>query len=109
MAKKFNMQKELEKLWPKTKKQLDRVAKDAMVLAKKSEKQLIELSEKGKIQFELTMLQVKKEQLFYKIGKAVAKNLKRMKKTVTLAKLDKELKSINSQISSCKKDLGNKK
>ncbi|MFC1704178.1 hypothetical protein ACFL1E_05290 [Candidatus Omnitrophota bacterium] len=108
MAAKSKFQKDLEKLWPQTKKQLDKMAKEAMVLAKKSEKQLIALSEKGKLQFELTMLQLKKEQLFYNMGKLVSQKSKGKKKTAKVLKLKKELARLNRKISSLKKALEKK-
>ena len=108
MVDKFQFSKNLEKLWPQTKKQLEKMAADAKKLAQHSEKQLVQFSEKSKLQFELTVLQFKREQLFYRIGKAASKVIKKIKQNKGLSQLSKELDSLSRQIAACKRALSKK-
>ena len=105
----MDLQKEFKRVWSKTKKQLLKISDDAIRLAKKGEKELIKLSEKGRIQLEITLLNFKKEQLFYKIGKVAAKQAKVFKQNKKLEKLYKEFLKINRQLAKQKSLLRKKK
>ena len=63
--KRFDFKKE----WPRIRKQLIKVSQEAMALAKKGEKEIAELSRTGKLQLDLTAIQLKKERLYHLIGK----------------------------------------
>ena len=55
--------------WEKTKKQLVRFGHEVGELVRKGEDEIIHLSQKGKIQIEATTTTLKKEKLYYQIGK----------------------------------------
>ena len=104
MADKLKLaKKNIEKMWPDIKKQLNKLSKDALDLARAGEDKVITISKKSKLQFELLTLQLKREQLHYKLGKE------------TLALLgkgiikNKKLQSIYTQVVDIKKHINSAK
>ncbi|MFT7538701.1 MAG: hypothetical protein ACI9F2_000852 [Lysobacterales bacterium] len=65
MSGQFDYKKE----WEKTKVQLLKFGKEATVLAKKGEEELVKFSKKSKIQIDSTAAGLKIEKLYYVIGK----------------------------------------
>ena len=63
--KEYNFRKE----WPKIKRQLVKVSQDALTLAKKGEKEIVRLSQVGKVHVDATALNLKLEHLYHLIGK----------------------------------------
>ncbi|MCF7907619.1 MAG: hypothetical protein K9L86_01925 [Candidatus Omnitrophica bacterium] len=61
-----------EEVWPKTKKEVERGIKEAKKILNKSEKYLKTVSEKGVKQTKKVSLAIKKEKLYYDLGKTVA-------------------------------------
>jgi len=102
MSKQYDFKKE----WPKIKKELMRLKKDTMVMAKKGEKELRRLSVQGRIQLDVASLKVKKEHLLYVIGKEYVKskpdpasqNAPLKKLTSELAKLEKDISGLNRKL-----------
>ncbi|MDD5613735.1 MAG: hypothetical protein PHQ54_01530 [Candidatus Omnitrophica bacterium] len=63
-------------LWGKTKKDLENVLAESVKLIKKGEGHIKDFSEKGKIKIEIMNLKLKRENLYYKLGKTVASTVK---------------------------------
>ena len=96
MAKK---KKEFEKMWKDSKKYLKQASKDTLVLLKKGEKQVAELSGKGKLNFEVMLLKAKKEQIYYSLGKGAVSFLNNKPQVpAKLKKFLRQLSSIDDQI-----------
>jgi len=96
MAKRRDFQKE----WEKLKKQLAEYGKEAMVIAKKGEKEFKRVSKEGKLRLDAATLNLKQEQLYYNIGKEYVKARCPGPKNAKLKKLTTELKNIIRQKSS---------
>ena len=104
--KKTDVNKSLEDI----KKQLAKFGSDAMRLAKQGEKEIVRLSKEGKLRMDATTLGVKKEHLFYLIGKEYVrsgcpgdKNLKLKKIISELNAADKKEKLLKKSIRKVKK------
>ncbi len=83
--------------WEKTKKQLIKFSKEAVETVKKGEKELIKFSQKSKVHIDATAVSLKKEKLFYLIGKECVKIKMPEKLTPKLQKLLEEYKKIDKQ------------
>jgi HEAT repeat protein len=68
-AKKTNFQKDLTKFMDYARDKFKKFGKEAGVLAKKSEKEIIKASKRGKIQVDILGLNMQKEKVYYDIGK----------------------------------------
>ena len=66
------VRKEVEKIWPEAKKNLQQLNKDATRLFKKTEKNLIEAYTKTKKTTEIVIERAQREKLYYELGKVVA-------------------------------------
>jgi len=97
-------QYDLKKEWPKIKQKLISMSKEAIVLAKKGEDQLVTFSKQGKLRLDSTTLSLKKDRLFVRIGKAYVKSQKtgkpdQMKKLLAeLAQFEKEERTIQREL-----------
>ena len=101
MKKNFDLRKE----WEKTKKQLEKISKEAMIVAKKGEDELVKFSKKGKLHLDSTAIGLKIEQLYYTIGKEYvraknsSKTSSKLDSLVTQIKnLEKDQKALKSKI-----------
>ncbi len=101
MSKHYDVKSE----WEKTKKQLAKFGKEASKLAKKGEEELLKFTHQSKIHLDSTAVGLKKEKLYYQIGKEVVKLKDLTKPTAALKgliedyhKIDAEQKSIKSQL-----------
>ncbi len=65
----MKIQYDFKKEWPKTKEMLLKFSQDALELAKKGEERIVTLSQEGKKKLDATALSMKKEQIYYLIGK----------------------------------------
>lgn len=106
MSNQFDFKKE----WESTKKTLMQLSKDAAVIAKKGETELVKISEKGKLHFDSTANIVKKEHLYLQIGKefvtskkAVSTNTKLKKLVAQVNKIEKEQKALKRAMKTKKK------
>ena len=111
MAKKKNFQKVAQekwkemqtKLWPKTKKELEKGMAEAKKMLSKGEKYIKNVSDKGVKETKKMSLNLKKEQLYYQLGKALAHSQKTKwtenRKAEALVKkikvLDREIKKLS--------------
>ncbi|MDP8212544.1 MAG: hypothetical protein P9X22_04535 [Candidatus Zapsychrus exili] len=97
---------DFHKDWEIAKKHLVKFSKEAVKVAKKSEKEIFRLSKISKIQIDSTAAGLKKEQLYYLIGKeyiaskdpASSEKLKRL--VEDLDKLTKKQASLKSKLKS---------
>ena len=90
MSAQFDFKKE----WEKTKKQLLEFSKEATKMAKKGEEELVKFSKKSMDHIDATAANLKKEKLYYRIGKEyIATVEKKDKGTQELDKLVAEYKA----------------
>jgi len=96
---------DFRKEWPKIKKELTRAGAEAAKMAKKGEKEIRRLSQKGKWQFDVTALKLKQNHLHALIGKEYISAKSPNEPTAALKKyvaewhkIDKEIKSLNRKI-----------
>ena len=106
MPENFDFKKE----WEKTKKQMVKFSKEAAVVAKKGEEELIKFSHQSKLHIDATAASLKKERLYYLIGKEYVGAMKSGKQTAKLKKLldevetvDKEQNNLQGKMKSSKK------
>lgn len=101
--KKDNFKEVVDKLWPKTKKELESAICNAKKFMVKSEKYLKSVSEKGVKETKKLSLGLKKEKIFYDLGKAVVKTAPaRWKTDKKISDLLKEAKDIDCKIKKVK-------
>jgi len=62
----------IEKVWPKTKKELEKAIESAKKMLIKGEEHLKDFSEKGIEKTKKMSLSLKKEKLYYDLGKTIA-------------------------------------
>ena len=101
--KKDTLKQTMDKIWPKTRKELEKALKNTKKLIVKGEKQVKTLSEKGAEQTKKLSLSLKKEKLCYDLGKVVA-NMPQNKwvKSKKVNDLVKEFKILNREIKKIK-------
>lgn len=104
MAKHYDVKKE----WEKTKKQLAKFGKEATKLAIKGEKELLKFTQQSKIQLDSTAVGLKKEKLYYQIGKEFVKLKDITKPTVAIKDLLSEYHNIDKQQAQIKAKLKKK-
>ena len=97
--------KDLKNDWPKIKKQLLDVSQQAMELVKKGEEEVVKLTKKGKLQVDLASCSLKREQLYYQIGKEFVKakypgsHTEKMNTLISeLTAVEKEEKALHKRI-----------
>ncbi len=95
MAKKTDLQKNLENIWAELQIQVNDISKEAKEIGKKTEAFLRDFSIKGKAKTEEMMLRLKREQLYYNLGKLLAKSPKSGKK---IASMKSEISVLDRQI-----------
>ena len=94
MAKKKHQdwQKDFSKALDETKKHLKQFGEDLGVWAKKGEKEIVKASQAGKAQIDILSLNVKKEKLYYDLGKKVVSL--NAKKKINMPELEPFWKSL---------------
>lgn len=103
-ADKGSLKKTVDKFWPRTKKELEKVRENAKVLLVKGEKYLREVSEKGARHTKKISLSLKREKLYYNLGKTIAttasgdwKDNKKITEYLNaVKKLDRQIKSMRA-------------
>lgn len=91
------MRYDFKKEWEKTRDQLAKFSKEAVEIAKKKEKELVEFSRKSKLHVDSTAISLKKEHLYYLIGKEYANAKVSAQPTPKLTKLMNELKKADKE------------
>ncbi|OGX09081.1 MAG: hypothetical protein A2Z88_08195 [Omnitrophica WOR_2 bacterium GWA2_47_8] len=94
MPKQTNFQAE----WEKVRKQLDKLSQEAIVLAKKGEKEVVRISKKGKLQLDSANQNIQKEKLYYLIGKEYVKSQCPGEPTGRLKELLSQLEATETEI-----------
>jgi len=102
-------QYDFKKEWEKTRNQLAKFSKEAVKMAKKGEKELVEFSRKSKIHVGTTAISLKKEKLYYLIGKEYAHTGDPEKVTPKLKKLVEELNKADKKQLALKRRLNTSK
>lgn len=93
MSAQFDFKKE----WEKTKKQLMEFGKEATKIAQRGEKELVKFSEKSVLHIDATAANLRKEKLFYQIGKEYVGQLRTKKESAQLKKLLDELSLVEKE------------
>lgn len=93
MPKKHDFQQD----WGKAREQIAHLGKEAMVLAKQGEKELVKFSRRSKLQLDSTAMDLKREQLYYLIGKEYVRANAPEKPTEALSKFLGETEKINKE------------
>ena len=89
----------VDRLWPKTKKELERAINTTKKLLNKGEEYLKDVSEKGVDNARKLSLSLKKEKLYYSLGKSLAGLPKsKWSKSNKLSSLLKEIKDLEKDI-----------
>lgn len=105
MAKKQKdpFQEFVNQVWPKTKKELEKAADNAKKMLNKGEEYLREVSDKSVAQAKRLSLSIKKEKLFYDLGKTVAAtSLDKLKTNKKVGVLLRAIRSLDSDIKKIK-------
>ena len=96
---------DFKKEWEKTKKQLKQLSAEALELAQKGEKELIKISRKSKWHIDSTAITLKRDRLYFLIGKAYAEIKNNSARTKELGRLIKELRSLDKEEKDIQKKL----
>lgn len=83
--------------WEKTKEQLIKFGKEASELVKKGEVELVKITKQSKIQLDATTAALKKEKLYYQIGKEFVKLKNPGNLNQILKKLLEEYKTLDQE------------
>ena len=95
--------------WEKTRNQLVKFSKEAAKVAKKGEAELIKFSRQSKLHVDVTAMSLKREKLYYLIGKEYAYAKNPEVATPKLAKFVAELKRVDKKQLVLKNKLKNSK
>jgi hypothetical protein len=96
---------DFKKEWEKTRAQLTKFSAEAAKVAKKGEVELIKFSRLSKMHVDATAISLKKEKLYYMIGKEYMQAKDLEGESPKLAKLVTELKKANQEQSALKRKL----
>ncbi len=103
MVKKDVFKEVVEKIWPRTKKELESGMEQAKKMLVKGEEYLKEVSEKGIEQTKKISLSLRREKLYYDLGKRSASTaVSRWKDNSKISALVKEIKELDRQIKKIK-------
>ena len=101
----MTLQQDVKKNWPKAKKQIEKFGKEAMIVAEKGKKELIRLSQESKLRLDFTSFELKKERLFYLIGKEFVQENCPGRQSEKLTKLIGDLNKVNEEQQSLKEKI----
>ena len=88
---------DFKKEWEKTKKQLKQLSAEALQLAKKGEKELVNISRKSKWHLDSTAVTLKRDRLYFLIGKVYAQVKNNSARTKELGRLMKEMQALDKE------------
>jgi len=97
MGEKMSSNYDFKKEWEETKNKFVKFSKEAADIAKKGEVELIKISRKSKLHIDSTAISLKKEKLYYLIGKEYAKAKNPANPSARLTKLVEELKQAEKE------------
>lgn len=101
MPKQYDFKKE----WEKTRAQLAKFSKEAVEVAKKGEKELVKFSHRSKMHMDATAIGLRKEHLYYLIGKEYANLKNPVEPSPKLNKLIAELKNADKEQRALRREL----
>lgn len=105
-VKKASFQKDITKFLDYAKEKFKKFGNEVNVLAKKSEKEIIKASKAGKIQVDIMGLSLRKEKIYYDIGKKAASlNAKKKLELTELEPYWKKIRTIELSARKKKKEL----
>ncbi|MCA9406412.1 MAG: hypothetical protein KC684_07740 [Candidatus Omnitrophica bacterium] len=96
---------DFKKEWEKTKKKLIEFSKEASEIAKKGEKEIAKITHQSKLHLDSTAMNLKKEKLYYQIGKEYAKSRNPAKPTVKLQNFVEEVKKLEREQKNLKRKI----
>jgi len=103
MSKNKGFKEMMDKLWPKTQREIEKAVKHTKKALKEGEKYLKEFSEKGAKETKKLSLSLKKEKLYYDLGKTVAKTaVNKCQGNKRIAGLKKQIKDLEKEIKNIK-------
>lgn len=97
------LQKKMDVMWKKMKKDLDGVWKETSVLVTKGEKFFKSSTKKGQQELEVISLSMQREKLYYELGKVVSIVPQRPSTTKKKQALIKKIKAIAEKIKKLKR------
>jgi len=93
----------VDKIWPKTKKELEKMAENAKKMLAKGEEHLRDWSEKGIEKTKKLSLSIKREQMYYTLGKISATTpATKWRASKKISSTLKEIKELDRQIKKIK-------
>jgi hypothetical protein len=99
MEKKDKFREVMDRVWPRTKKELEKAGENAKKLLNKGEAYLRDVSERGVEQTKKLSLSIKKEKLYYDLGKTAANSpVSKWPKNKKISLLVKTIKKLDTQI-----------
>ena len=99
-----SLQENLAQLWATSKKDFEKMTKETSKLVKKGEIALKDVSQKSQEQIEAISAMVKKEKLYYDLGKAAASVAKsQWSKSKKISSVIKEMSKLDKVIKKAKK------
>ena|SRR3989338_3929003 len=96
---------DFKKEWERTRTELTKFSKEAIKVAKKGEKELVAFSKRGKLHVDSTALSLRKEKLYYLIGKEYVQAENHEQTTPKLQKLLNELSQADKKQQALKRKL----
>ncbi len=98
-----SFQEVVDKIWPKTKKELEKMAENAKKMLAVGEEHLKDWSEKGIEKTKKLSLSLKREQMYYMLGKLSATTpMTKWRTTKKISSVVKEIKELDKQIKKIK-------
>ncbi|HDI46148.1 MAG TPA: hypothetical protein ENF60_02315 [Candidatus Omnitrophica bacterium] len=109
MARKgLELKDKLSLIWKRTKKDLEAVVSETSKLIKKGEKQVKEISERSRLKLEIMNLKLKREKLYYTLGKSIAgTSPSKWSQNKKIEKIIAEIKKLNREITKKEKQVKN--
>ncbi len=103
MAKKSSFRKNFDKVWPQTKKELEKALTSTKKALIKGERYLKQVSDRSVVQTKKLSLGLQKEKLYYDLGKAVsASSLAKISSNKKVDSLLKKIKGLDQKIKKIK-------
>ncbi|MCA9398215.1 MAG: hypothetical protein KC618_00585 [Candidatus Omnitrophica bacterium] len=96
---------DFKKEWEKTKKKLIEFSKEASEIAKKGEKEIAKITQQSKLHLDSTAINLKKEKLYYQIGKEYVKSRNPAKPTAKLQNFVEDVKKLEREQKSLKRKI----
>ena len=101
MAKKKDFQTDFKKFMEQAKEKFGEISREVGILAKKGEKEVVKVSKRGRLQFDIMGISMQKEKIYYDIGKKIVSL--NAKKKLEMPEIELYLKKIRGLESSARK------